>query len=247
MQVLKKSQNQGQNDMFLDVHDIQSMLAQNEALSWLFSHFTGRDLQIDDSQNIELALDIGLDSDREFVQCLNEVKLPDLKSLKIINFLEWDDDVESLLGERLNNVESLHLAADGYWWDANDYLELVASIEGVKNLYLDGFLIDNENLERLMEHSGYESIGFFCWNLAIDEDFSLQFELDQENAANSTRSSKSVSTQAIEISSVRFILDESSTPDMKRFIHSVLKSPIQNSLKELSFFGCQISKASLYS
>jgi hypothetical protein len=112
-------------------------------------------------------------------------------------------------------------------------LELVASIEGVKNLYLDGFLIDNENLERLMEHSGYESIGFFCCNLAIDEEFSLQFELDQENAANSTRSSKSVSVQAIDISSVRFILDESSASDMKRFIHSVLKSPIHTSLKEL--------------
>jgi hypothetical protein len=88
VEVLKKSQNQGQNDIFLDVHDIQSMLAQNEALSWLFSHFTGRDLQIDDSQNIELALDIGLDSDREFIQSLHEIKLPDLKALKVINFLE---------------------------------------------------------------------------------------------------------------------------------------------------------------
>jgi hypothetical protein len=188
-----------------------------------------------------------LENDREFVQSLQDVKLPDLKSLKIINFMEWDDDVESLLGEKVSNVESLHLAADGYWWDANDYLELVASIEGVKNLYLDGFLIDNENLERLMEHSGYESLGFFCWNLAVDEEFSVQFELDEENAAISTRSSKSVSAQAIEISSVRFILDETSPSDMKRFIHSVLKSPIHNSLKEIWFFGWKISKASLYS
>jgi hypothetical protein len=88
VEVLKKSQNQSQGDVFLDVHDIQSMLAQNEALSWLFSHFTGRELLIDDSQNIELDLDIGLENDREFVQSLQDVKLPDLKSLKIINFME---------------------------------------------------------------------------------------------------------------------------------------------------------------
>jgi hypothetical protein len=41
-------------------------------------------------------------------------------------------------------------------------------------------------------------------------------------------------------------LDESSASDMKRFIHSVLKSPIHTSLKELWFFGCKFSKASLY-
>lgn len=84
-----------------------------------------------------------------------------------------------------------------------------------------------------MQHTGFESLSFFCCNLAVDEEFSLDFELDQENAANSSGSSKSVSTQAIDINAVRFILDETSASDIKRFIQSVLKSPIHNSLKEV--------------
>lgn len=90
------------------------MISRNEAFSAVFKHFTGRELHIDEDQNIFLELDIGLDGDREFVQSFSELKFPDLKSLKIINFMECDEDVESLLAEKAPSVQILHLAADGY-------------------------------------------------------------------------------------------------------------------------------------
>jgi len=66
------------------------------------------------------------------------------------------------------------LAAEGYCVDSNDYLELIPSIDGLRHLHLHGFIIDSENLEKLLMNPHLESLSFFCCNIAVDEYMDFQ-------------------------------------------------------------------------
>lgn len=228
-------------ELFLN---IDSMLEMNNALSRIYFHYTGRQLYIDDNNDVTLELDLNFDNDREFVQALSGLKLPDLKHLKCINFFESDSELEMLLTELVSSVDFLHLAAESYWFDANDFVEMAFGIDGLQHLYLDGFLIDGENLEKLFLNPRFESLSFMFWNLAIDEDFSIEFEND-DNLNSGSVSSKLLSGEAIDLSTLRFIFDETSPKNMQRLLHVLTKSELKNTLKEVSFFGWKVSKSHL--
>mmetsp|Transcript_37937 Transcript_37937/g.37447 ORF Transcript_37937/g.37447 Transcript_37937/m.37447 type:complete len:142 (-) Transcript_37937:40-465(-) len=140
--------------------DIDLLLAKINSLAMLYHHYTGRTLEVSESNNVSLSLDLSFDGDREFVSIVQNI--PELENLKIINFDECDEDVEMILRDKLSSVGSLFLAAEGYCIDANDYLEIVAEISELRHLHLHGFIIDSENLERLLENPGLQSLSFYC-------------------------------------------------------------------------------------
>lgn len=183
-------QAEGEGDDSSHFLDMGQMLEKINALAIIFQAYTGRQLQVDENQDVVIELDVNEEGDREFLQKLEGVKLPELLGMKWINFYEWDEDIENLLSSKISTVQHLHLAAEGYWVDINDYLEHMLQIPWLKHLYLDGFLIDNENLEKLWEHTQLETLSFFSCNLSIEEDFSLEFECEDVPSENLNNPSK---------------------------------------------------------
>ena len=164
-------------DLFFDM-DISSYLEKINALSVLFNICTGRDLKVDNEQDVTLELNLELNGDREFLAQLQGVKLPDLYGLKCINFYEYDSDLENLLNEQLTSVQCVHLAAEGYMVDSNDYLISVLKLSCLKNLYLDGFLVDSDGLERCFTHSQLQILSFFSCNLGVEDEFFIDSDND---------------------------------------------------------------------
>ena len=67
LEILKNQDRSEDAELFLD---IELMLAQNAALSHLFTHFTKRNLHISENQDVSLELDLNFQGDREFIQQL---------------------------------------------------------------------------------------------------------------------------------------------------------------------------------
>jgi hypothetical protein len=111
LKIMKNFNEEDETELFLD---IDSMLEMNDALSKIYCYYTGRELLIDDNNDILMELDLNFENDREFIQALNGFKLPDLKYLKCINFYESDIELELLLTDLVSSVDFLHLAAESY-------------------------------------------------------------------------------------------------------------------------------------
>jgi len=158
LEVLRNNSRDTEEDDFLDM---EGMFDKINALSFLFTTFTGRDLIVDDDQNIILELDVSQDGDRKFITNLENIKLPELLGLKLINFYECDEDVENLINENLSSVNNVHLASEGYCVDFNDYLEGLLQLPCLKMIYLDGFIIDSEHIEKLLQINQLQSLNFF--------------------------------------------------------------------------------------
>lgn len=241
LKIMKNFNEEDETDLFLD---IDSMLEMNDALSKIYCYYTGRELLIDDNNDILMELDLNFENDREFIQALNGFKLPDLKYLKCINFYESDIELELLLTDLVSSVDFLHLAAESYWFDANEFVEMAFGINGLQHLYLNGFLIDGDDLEKLFTNHCFESLTFIFWNLAIEDDFSIDFAND-DNMNSGSASSKLLSSEAIDLNTLRFIQDETSPKNMQRLVKIVTMSELKNTLKEISFFGWRVSRGQL--
>jgi hypothetical protein len=68
--------------------DLERIIKKNNALAVLYLAFTGRELQIHDTQDVTLEIDLNLEGDRIFLQKLSGIKLPEIFYLKVINFYE---------------------------------------------------------------------------------------------------------------------------------------------------------------
>lgn len=158
IQILKGTDEDASSNHFLD---IECMFDKINALSCLYHVFTDRQLHVDDDQNILLELDVSIEGDRNFIQNLEGIQLPELLGMKLINFYECDEDVENLIQNNLTSVQTLHLASEGYCVDVNDYLSGVLQLPCLRCLYLDGFLVDSDNIERLLTHEQLETLSFF--------------------------------------------------------------------------------------
>ncbi|CAI2365752.1 unnamed protein product [Moneuplotes crassus] len=224
LEILNTVETEDESDIFMD---IDLLLAKINSLAMLYRHYTGRTLEVSESNNVSLSLDLSFDGDREFVSIVQNI--PELENLKIINFDECDEDVEMILRDKLSSVGSLFLAAEGYCIDANDYLEIVAEISELRHLHLHGFIIDSENLERLLENPGLQSLSFYCCNLGIDE--YLQCQPSE--------------SPAVGMRCLRFFFDETPSQDMNKFLQVICESELMSTLEELVFVKSKISKNDL--
>ena len=79
---------EGEGDDSSHFLDMDQMLRRINALAIIFQAFTGRQLQVDENQDVVLELDVNEEGDRAFLQKLEGVKLPELLGMKCINFYE---------------------------------------------------------------------------------------------------------------------------------------------------------------
>lgn len=224
--------------------DLERSIKKNNALALIYLAYTGRELRIQDTQDVSLEIDLSLEGDRMFLQKLSGIKLPEIFYLKVINFYECDEEVENLLQNQITSIQMLHLAAEGYMVDINDYLSTILELSCLHTLYLDGFLIDSESIEKLLLHPQIQVLSYFSWNLGIDDDFSIKDD-DISNLDESTPESCTFLLKYLGFATLRFILDDTSPEDMARFIQSISGSRIKTSLKEIAFLGCRVSRSHL--
>ena len=180
--------------------------------------------------NVELKLDLEDNECRELINLLSEVTLPEIYTLKVSNFYESDEDLENFLSNSVYSVSNLILITESFWIDVHDYLDDILKINHVKNLYLKGFLIDNEDCEKLFGSSNMQWVTLESWNLGIDQGFKI----------NTSRSSPLEADKSA-LSKIRLIDIEIDAESITNLFKSISKTSLKDSLKFLEVINWELS------
>lgn len=227
-----RTQNQEDND-FLAIDDSHSEWIQ--AFKKLHSNITERPLLVDRNENIHLCIDLEKDEDRELITALTKIKLPEIYTLKISNFYEGDEELESFLSQSLTSVWNFLFLSESYWVDFHDYLESLTSIPSIKHLYLKGFLIDSDDYESLLGNASAQKLSFESCNVAVEEDFSIP-------------SDESVSKGTLPVlRSISFIDNEMDEESMRRMLTAIKNSNLAGVLKEVTVRDCSLTQQQVQS
>lgn len=213
------------DDDFLAINEAHSEVV--EVFNDLHLRLTRRPLLVDQNENIHLCIDLENEEDRELMTVLTKVKLPEIYTLKIENFYESDEDLESFISESLTSVSNFVFLAESYCVDIHDYLDGLLKIPSVRHLYLKGFMVDSDDAERLFGGVNSEKLTFESCNIAIDEEFSISSESESQDSNSNLPVLKTVS----------LIDSEMDTESVERLRSAIQDSRLSASFKNLYVIG----------
>lgn len=180
--------------------------------------------------NLHLSFDLDDEKSRELMVTLSKVTLPEIYTLKIMNFYESDEDLENFLNNCLSSVCNFIFISESFWVDIHDYLTNILKISWLKNLYLKGFMIDGEDWERIFSSVNIQWITFESWNLGIDEEFTINLSSDSNSKILLPILNK-----------ICLIDNEIDKETMTLLLKEIKKSPIKDSLKTIELKDWELS------
>ena len=91
----ESAEQESQDDILASFSETSSKFT--EALKKVFWHKTGNRLVHDRSDNVCLKLDLQNESQRDFLTCLEGIRMPTIDTIILENFYEGDDELETFL------------------------------------------------------------------------------------------------------------------------------------------------------